>query len=1171
LTTELVKFGRYVLVEKIGEGASARVYKAVRSGPMGFRKEVAIKQLRPHVAKGRKAVKALINEARLGGFLRHPNIVEIHEFDRVDETFYISMEFVQGHSLEQILQRVPNQGPIPPRIVAQIAIQICRGLDHAHSATGDHGRPMNLVHRDIKPANFMLTPQGVVKIMDFGIARADTNLFLTQVPGLTKGTPAYMSPEQTVGDKDDPLDNRSDLFSLASVIAEMLTGEVAFKADKLYEILHRIARADTAEALAQVEERAPEMVPALRRAFAKDPEDRYPSAAEMCRDLEAVLETLPGDEELAPWLERWTAPPMPPGSISSTTAGNLASLDEALAMAKGSEIDLGIPVDVVDVSGETGAPPTEARRSGGMRFVLIAGLLAIPVLLVVLGVVGLGLGSVLWSDGSGGEGSQPEVSTEPGQPDPGDTGGAEAAVPANVEVGDDAAAGEVAGGEDAVDAPVIPAIVFSSSPRGAEVYLDGRRLGRTSHCVRGTPGAALVLGLDQGTDEHFNEHVVDSKALNDFEGTDLARHLERIRGEAAGEPLRVGVIGVWTEAKVSFLLYDLKTRAHVHELATCSALTASASRAQHFNALDQLRKVLGVQVFDSVGEFGDWLLPDGEASTLSRDHGAYAPALTIDEGDGEASPEDRDLLSFLYRDSSAVELDTLVGGYSGALVYQASSVDALGHAQAPSVAKLGPRELIAHERVAFERVEPILGNNAPAIRGYVDLGDRAGIKYSYAAMGRGDIRTFQSLYQRGLEPWRVDEILREVFGEILGPFHAAAHFERLPLLDYYTFSPDQAPRAAVNVERVYGPGGDAPTLRLPDGEPIRNVVDFYREYLPRHLGDAGEYHYVSYVHGDLNGANILVDARDNLWIIDFFHTARGHVLQDLLKLENDLLYIYTPVREEADLLQALRISRALVDVEDLRATLPEELPGLEGPDFRRAWATLRTLRSIGGPLVRHDRNPIQSLIGMLRYAMHTLVFEESSDLQKRWALTTACLAAERVRSQEERNRDLRVAWLDSGTLGVSGRLGMTLCPGRRDHGRDLDADLDTLDEAGVDRLVGLLTVHELEWAGVAHIEDACAERGITYIQLPIPDQGVPSVREAVALTTYIAEWLEQGSTIVVHCVGGLGRTGTLAACLAVRRGMTADDAIAAVRKGRGPRAIESPAQVRFVHEFAGAV
>ena len=513
------------------------MYKAVRSGPMGFRKEVAIKQLRPHVAKGKKAVKALINEARLGGFLRHPNIVEIHEFDRVEDTFYISMEFVQGHSLEQILQRIPTQGPLPPRIVALVAIQICRGLAHAHSATGDSGRPMNLVHRDIKPANFMLTPQGVVKIMDFGIARADTNLFLTQVPGLTKGTPAYMSPEQTVGDKDDPLDRRSDLFSLASVIAEMCTGKVAFKADKLYEILHRIARADTAEALAGVEERAPGLVPILRRAFEKNPEDRYPSAGEMCGDLEAILDQLPGDEELAPWLEEWTSPPMPPGSISATTAGGLASLDAALAMAKGSsaEIDLGTPVDGVEVSGDIEETPIEMPSRGGVRLLLVAGALGIPVLLVVVAAAGLGLGSVLWSDTGGDAGDGVEVGpvVEGGEPalPPGevlDDGAADAGGPA------DSAGALVTSGEEtaAPISPEAPAIIFSSSPRGAEVYLDGRRLGRTSHRFEGgRPGQRYSVDLRK-------EGYVDGEASAVFpeRGSVTARAALTAVEDGGGEP-----------------------------------------------------------------------------------------------------------------------------------------------------------------------------------------------------------------------------------------------------------------------------------------------------------------------------------------------------------------------------------------------------------------------------------------------------------------------------------------------------------------------------------------------------------------------------------------------------------------------------------------------------------
>jgi len=116
-----------------------------------------------------------------------------------------------------------------------------------------------------------------------------------------------------------------------------------------------------------------------------------------------------------------------------------------------------------------------------------------------------------------------------------------------------------------------------------------------AHCLQGSSGARLILGMDERAVSAANERIVDSLTLNDLEGTDLARQLERIRHAYGDEPLRVGVVGVWTEAKVSFLLYDLKTRLGIDELATCSALTASASRAQHFNALAQLEKILGVR------------------------------------------------------------------------------------------------------------------------------------------------------------------------------------------------------------------------------------------------------------------------------------------------------------------------------------------------------------------------------------------------------------------------------------------------------------------------------------------------------------------------------------------------------------------------------------------------
>ena len=133
-----------------------------------------------------------------------------------------------------------------------------------------------------------------------------------------------------------------------------------------------------------------------------------------------------------------------------------------------------------------------------------------------------------------------------------------------------------------------------------------------AHCLQGSSGARLVLGIDERVMAAPNERTVDSLTLNDLEGTDLAHQLERIRHAHGDEPLRVGVVGVWTEAKVSFLLYDLRTRLGIDELATCSALTASASRTQHFNALAQLDRNLGVRCFDSPAEFVDWLRPGAE-------------------------------------------------------------------------------------------------------------------------------------------------------------------------------------------------------------------------------------------------------------------------------------------------------------------------------------------------------------------------------------------------------------------------------------------------------------------------------------------------------------------------------------------------------------------------------
>ncbi len=488
-------FGKYQLVEEIGIGAMARVYRAVRSGPMGFHKEVAIKQLTPD-AEGDRAVRALVNEARLGGFLHHRNIVEIYEFDRVDETYYIAMEFVRGFTLDQVIKRAAPDRPIPPRVVAQIAMQICAGLSYAHDAVDKDGRPMNLVHRDLKPANVMLTHDGVVKIMDFGIARATTNLYLTQASGTTKGTPAYMSPEQTMAETSDQLDRRSDLFSLGSLLAEMITGRRCFASENLYDILRRIARADAGEVIDEVRARIPAMEPILRRAFARDREERYQTAGEMARDIRAIYDDLPGDERLGSWIGRW----MERGDGEDAAAGGIERFAPMRIEPPSVELD---PPSLDRVTATPHRVPWWIAAVAGGALALALGVLVLalavvrsgrePVEVPPAGAAGAeaGVAGSSPADGSddGAAGSSPV--------DGGADGAAGAATAAEPSAGGGAttsAEGAEGTGADTAARDEAPALIVTSSPPGAAVSLDGRRLGHTPFRYEGgVPGRRYTL------------------------------------------------------------------------------------------------------------------------------------------------------------------------------------------------------------------------------------------------------------------------------------------------------------------------------------------------------------------------------------------------------------------------------------------------------------------------------------------------------------------------------------------------------------------------------------------------------------------------------------------------------------------------------------------------------
>jgi serine/threonine-protein kinase len=264
----LTTVGRYEITGELGRGAMGVVYKA-KDPTIG--RTVALKTMRldVHGLESAEMVRRFQNEARASGLLSHPNIVTIYDAGEQEGIFYIAMEFIQGTTLHELLT---EQRILPADDIVQYSRQICRGLDYAHS----HG----IVHRDVKPANIMITANGMVKIMDFGIAKAGGSMTST---GQVLGTPNYMAPEQVKG---KPLDGRSDLFSFGVILYEMLTGEKPFAGQNVTTIIYKIVNENPIAPRDLDVTVHPGLSAIVTRALAKSPEDRYQSGAEIIHDLE---------------------------------------------------------------------------------------------------------------------------------------------------------------------------------------------------------------------------------------------------------------------------------------------------------------------------------------------------------------------------------------------------------------------------------------------------------------------------------------------------------------------------------------------------------------------------------------------------------------------------------------------------------------------------------------------------------------------------------------------------------------------------------------------------------------------------------------------------------------------------------------------------------------------
>jgi len=299
----------------------ALVYEARRESLAGVAPRVAIKVILPDFAQSDTFQELFINEARLGAAMQHQNLVQIQDFDREGEAFYIVMEYCEGLTLRRAISLCSrNDIPIPMGVIAEIGRQACDGLHFAHMAKDDRGNHLNLVHRDIKPSNLILNPQGVLKVLDFGIARGS---LMREKKGSVKGTWGYMAPEQAMGLEVGP---PADVFGLGTCLHEMASQVSLFKKKKPAEIKRLLMDDHAARMAATLDPSYGPLVNVLVRALQRDPSARFGSAQQFGRALSALLpDPITARDEVTRFFEVINALneglPVPTTSRSLHTAG----------------------------------------------------------------------------------------------------------------------------------------------------------------------------------------------------------------------------------------------------------------------------------------------------------------------------------------------------------------------------------------------------------------------------------------------------------------------------------------------------------------------------------------------------------------------------------------------------------------------------------------------------------------------------------------------------------------------------------------------------------------------------------------------------------------------------------------------------------------------------------
>jgi eukaryotic-like serine/threonine-protein kinase len=274
---------RYTVLERLGGGGQAEVFRGVSESMQGFKKPVAIKRVLPNLTNNPLFVAMFLDEARLSLFLQHANIVQVFDISKAEDgTYFLVMEYVEGCDLKQLIQHQQALRVVDIGLVLHTMIEASKGLHYAHTLEHPQtGKPLGIVHRDVSPPNIMVSKNGEVKVVDFGLAKADSQVEITD-EGVIKGKFSYLSPEAAWGKE---VDARTDVFALGIITWEMLTGRRLFFNDDPHKTIElvRAARVPSISALNPKVDGDLDMV--VRKALARDPEHRTPTAADFADEL----------------------------------------------------------------------------------------------------------------------------------------------------------------------------------------------------------------------------------------------------------------------------------------------------------------------------------------------------------------------------------------------------------------------------------------------------------------------------------------------------------------------------------------------------------------------------------------------------------------------------------------------------------------------------------------------------------------------------------------------------------------------------------------------------------------------------------------------------------------------------------------------------------------------